>query len=86
MGEMDGFEVCTRILATQNAWFDSMKKEGNLRKFKARKFCPVVAVTAHCDDSVQRRASKVGMKCVINKPVSMESLVGVIKQYTNIIF
>jgi CheY-like chemotaxis protein len=77
----NGYEVCTRIMDTQNAWFASMRKQLTPVKFKARA-CPVVAVTAFTDDSVKVQAKKVGMKEVINKPVSHEKLVEILRKYT----
>lgn len=70
MPGMDGYEVCTTIKATQNNWFEAMRKQQSLVKFKAKQQCPVVAVTAFCDDSVKENAAKVGIAEVINKPIS----------------
>ena len=36
--------------------------------------CPVVAVTAYTDDSTFKKAERVGIKKVINKPVSKTTL------------
>jgi CheY-like chemotaxis protein len=70
MPGMNGFEVCTNITATQNSWFAGMQKQQNAVKFKARTLCPVVAITAFTDESVQQEAMKVGFLQVMNKPVS----------------
>ena len=69
MPGISGFDVCTRILATQQYWFESMKRQSTLVKFKAQKICPVVAVTAFVDKSVEMQAEKVGMTAVLRKPI-----------------
>lgn len=61
MPGMNGFEVCTIILGTQNNWFEAMRKQNSLVKFKAKQLCQVVAVTAYLDDSVETEAQKVGI-------------------------
>ncbi len=43
--------------------------------------CPVVAVTAFTDEATYNKAEKVGMKKVINKPVSKDTLLQVLKEY-----
>jgi len=43
--------------------------------------CPVVAITAFTDDSVIEKSLKVGMKRVINKPVSIEMLKEVLRDH-----
>ncbi len=43
--------------------------------------CPVVAVTAFTDEATFKQAEKVGMKKVINKPVSKGTLQQVLKEY-----
>jgi CheY-like chemotaxis protein len=53
MPGIDGFEVCSRIKNTQKYWFDEMKKLNSAVRFKARRDCPVVAITAFFDNSVQ---------------------------------
>lgn len=47
-----------------------MKKMHSMHRYKARKLCPIVAVTAFTNVSVNVEAAKVGMSEVINKPVS----------------
>ena len=81
MPGVDGFEVCIQIKATQDYWFDGFKKSLSLVKFKTMRMCPVVAVTAFTDESTFKKAEKVGMKKVINKPVSKTELEEVLKKY-----
>ena len=48
---------------------------------KAKRKCPIVAVTAHVDDSILKRAEAVGIKQVVNKPLFIERLSQVIDTY-----
>ena len=48
---------------------------------KAKRKCPVVAVTAHVDESILKKAEAVGMKQVLNKPLFIEPLSEVIEKY-----
>jgi FixJ family two-component response regulator len=61
-----------------------MLKQQSLVKYKAKQKCPVVAVTAFCDDSVKENAEKVGIAEVINKPVSQEQLIDVLLRHGEI--
>ena len=72
MPEIDGFDVCRQIIATQSAWFDLLRKKQEISKFKTYRRCPVVAVTAFMDDEVYNKGLSVGMKDIIAKPVSLE--------------
>ena len=51
-----------------------MKRSELVHRFKARKMCPVVAVTAFTDHSVFKEAEKVGMKEVLHKPLQHSKL------------
>lgn len=75
---MNGFDVSVNIMAMQNNWFHAMKKQQSLVKFKASRFCPVVAVTAFVDDSVKITAKKSGIVEVMSKPISNEQLIDVL--------
>ncbi len=81
MPGLNGFEVCNLIMVTQKYWFESMKKQQTLVKFKARKVCPVVAVTAFRDASIETQAAKVGMKAVLHKPIITDKLIEVLNNY-----
>ncbi len=50
-------------------------------KFKTNRVCPVVAVTAYTDESTYKKAERVGIKKVINKPVSKTALEEVLNKY-----
>ena len=54
-----------------------MKSDENKRTFlskKAKRFCPVIAVTACTDPSTNEIVLKSGMKLMINKPVEIKIL------------
>ena len=48
-----------------------MSKNLSIVRLKAKRICPVVAVTALVDQSVLVKAKFVGMKAVLNKPVKL---------------
>ena len=52
-----------------------------MKKFKARRVVPVVAVTAYTDQSIKDKALSVGMSDVLYKPVSAEDLKKVLDKY-----
>lgn len=56
MPEMNGFEVCQKIMATQFGWLGAMSKQSGVLHFKAKKACPVIAVTAFTDEGVHKQA------------------------------
>jgi CheY-like chemotaxis protein len=58
-----------------------MKRSLSLMKFKTNRVCPVVAVTAYTDESTYKKAERVGIKKVINKPVSKTALEEVLNKY-----
>ncbi len=52
MPQMDGFKLSTMIKSIENVWHGEIKKPGDIRRFKAQKKCPIVAITASDLDSV----------------------------------
>ena len=50
MPEVDGFMVAKQIISTQNTWFDNISKSSKIGKFKTRKACSIIAVTAFTDE------------------------------------
>jgi CheY-like chemotaxis protein len=58
-----------------------MKKQQTTLRFKARKVCPVVAVTAFASSEVATNANSVGMSEVILKPVNINTLIEVLRKY-----
>jgi len=81
MPEMDGYELAQLIKHTQNNWFENMKKSRTLRAVKAKKKCPVVAVTAYTATTVKEQAAAVKIEEVIHKPVSFKVLRDTLKKW-----
>jgi response regulator RpfG family c-di-GMP phosphodiesterase len=67
---MDGLQFTKLIKVTQNTWRGSLKKDENInRALKIRSICPVVAITACRDSSVNSLARTIGISKVLYKPV-----------------
>jgi len=81
MPVVDGYEVCTQIMATQTYWFEIMRRQQSIIKFKTKRKIPVIAVTAYTDDSTRIKAMKVGMVELMHKPVGSEALQKVLNDY-----
>jgi CheY-like chemotaxis protein len=74
MPEMDGLQFTRLIKSTQNTWRNSMKKDNINRAVKIRSLCPVVAITACRDKSVEEHAIEAGIIKVLHKPVDCRLL------------
>lgn len=81
MPEMDGYKVAELIAASQKYWRTAIKSSSVESYTKSRRECPIVAVTAHCDDSVKLKATSCGIKRVIPKPVDVEMIDSVLKDF-----
>ena len=81
MPEMDGYEVARLIMYTQKNWFEGLKKSGTLMAPKAKKECPVIAVTSYTDRSVYDLATASGIKQEIHKPVTLVLLKSILEKY-----
>ena len=51
-----------------------MKKDSVEKYIKSTRSCPVIAVTAHCDESVVTKALAIGICKVVEKPVDFEMI------------
>ncbi len=81
MPEMDGFKVAELIQATEKYWFDSLRNQSIESFTKAKRECPIIAITAHCDESVIARARKCGIRQVLPKPVDENMINLVLKEF-----
>lgn len=82
MPVMDGLQFTKLIQVTQNSWRNSLKNDDNInRALKIRSICPVVAITACKDSSVNALARKVGISKVLYKPVDCRVLKETINTY-----
>ena len=71
MPKIDGFKLAIIIQSIEKVWFDTIDKEGDIRRQKAKK-CPIVAVTAFDLENVRKNAQKVGIERVLAKPVDID--------------
>ena len=69
MPEMDGYKLGELIIATEKYFFGQLKLRSVESWTKAKRHCPVIAVTAHCDKTVVEKALGIGIKKVLAKPV-----------------
>lgn len=53
MPKIDGFKLATLIKSVENVWHEEISKPGDIRRFKAKKKCPIVAITATDPDSIK---------------------------------
>ena len=58
-----------------------MKKDSVEKYIKSTRRCPVIAVTAHCDDSVKKKALSVGIVKVVEKPVDVGMIENILAEY-----
>ena len=71
MPQIDGYQVSERIKATEKYHSDYLRSKSIECFVKARKKCPVIAVTANHDNTVGELAFKSGIKEVLLKPVDI---------------
>lgn len=74
MPKMDGFKLAETLLLTKKYFEAGMIKDLGYRKRKAKKACPIIAVTAYQNVEIVERATKVGISQVLFKPVDVEVL------------
>ena len=63
---------------------DNIKRNQYFGAIKVNKYCPVIAVTAYTHQNIVKKAKEVGMNSVLHKPVSLDRLTEVVRQYINI--
>jgi len=81
MPEMDGYKVAELIVATEKYWFESLRNKSIESYTKAKRECPIIAITAHCDDTVIKKALKAGIKRVLPKPVEDAMIDNILVEY-----
>lgn len=78
---MDGFQVAIEILGMQRAWRQKIEKDQVFGSLKMRRECPVVAVTAFAQESVQQKSKLAGISHVLTKPVGFNALKKVVNRF-----
>lgn len=53
MPKIDGLKLATMIKSIENVWHGEISKPGDIRRFKAKKKCPIIAITASDLDSIK---------------------------------
>lgn len=74
MPEMDGYRVAELIITTEKYFFESMKLNSVESVTKSKRHCPIVAITANCDETVREKALRVGIVRVLPKPMTEEMM------------
>ncbi len=69
------------MIGHQQGWKENIEKNLVLGKMKMKRPCKVVAVTAFINESVEKRATKIGIKRVLPKPVCVEMIKEVVLMY-----
>lgn len=80
MPDIDGFQVASMIRSIENLWGKEISNPNDIRRLK-KKNCPIVAVTAFNCRDIYDQAFKVGINRVLNKPVKIDQIRAVIKDY-----
>jgi CheY-like chemotaxis protein len=61
MPNMDGYKVAELLILIETYFFDYMKRNCLESVTKAKRHCPIIAVTANSDETVKEKAEKVGI-------------------------
>jgi CheY-like chemotaxis protein len=75
---VDGFMLANAIKSIEKIWFKELTEPDDIRRFKTKKRCPVVAITASDPKQVIEEATKAGILRVIKKPINIEEMTAVI--------
>ena len=79
---MDGLQFTELVLATQENWKESLKQDKDInRAVKGRNMCPVVAITACRDKSIEDEARSAGVSKVLYKPIDFRILKTTLNTY-----
>lgn len=78
---MDGYRVAECIRATEQTWARQVASTSLQGKFKILTQCPIIAVTAFYDDSVEKKAKAAGINKVLKKPINHAELKNVLREY-----
>ena len=85
MPNKDGFDASKDILQIQNELKQGIlkraKKPLQKNQFFENQDCEIVALTAFNDSNTYEKCNRVGIKEVINKPISVHELLRVILVY-----
>jgi CheY-like chemotaxis protein len=77
MPEMDGYKVGEVMIMIEKYFFKVMRNNTVESYVKSERHCPIVALTASTDETVENKALSVGISRVYEKPataVMMENI------------
>ena len=74
MPTIDGYMLAKILIKAQYNWSKSTQRKTAYQAAKAKRACPIIAVTAFTDKSVEVIAKKAGIKKVLYKPVDYDTL------------
>ncbi len=69
------------MIGHQQGWKENIEKNLVLGKMKMKRPCKVVAVTAFVNETLEKRATTIGIKRVLPKPVCVEMIKEVVLRY-----
>jgi CheY-like chemotaxis protein len=53
MPKVDGYKVATMIKSIETLWFKHLDQPDDIRRYKTKQHCPIVAITAFEPDSIK---------------------------------
>ena len=78
---MDGYKVAEHLTFIETYFFDYMKRNCLESVTKAKRNCPIIAVTANSDQTVKEKAAKVRITAVFAKPMTSDQIASVVNEY-----
>jgi CheY-like chemotaxis protein len=68
MPVIDGIKFAQMIRGTEDSWAAHLASQGRIGKYKTQKACPIIAVTAHSEYTLEQ-LEEVGIDDVMLKPI-----------------
>ena len=83
MPGMDGYTMAELMRGTQKGWNRALKDKGpNAAAKKVKKYCPIVAITAHRDNDYNPlQIKKAKLNETVFKPVGLVEITALLKTY-----
>ena len=83
MPVMDGYRMAELMRGTQRSWNRALKTRGDNGRAKVtKKYCPIIAITAHRENNVD---PVVVRKAMLNqialKPIGLVEITAILKKY-----
>lgn len=83
MPGMDGYKMAELMRGTQKSWNRALKSRGDNGKAKVtKKYCPIVAITAHRETNVDPIVvKKAKLNQIAEKPIGLAEITALLKKY-----